>query len=87
MRSETALRARDLVVIELHRVDGAAAEFIVLRVRSEDRTQENSGAGSLGMCFECGGSDIEVRIMMADIGTARRSFQFVSSSVSPHMPL
>jgi hypothetical protein len=39
------------------------------------------------MCFECGGSDIEVRIMMADIGTARRSFQFVSSSVSPHMPL
>ena len=49
---EAALRARDLVVIELHRIDGAAAEFVVLRVRAEDRTQQNAGAGSLGMCFE-----------------------------------
>ena len=88
MRNENAaLRARDLVVIKLHRVDGAAAEFVVLRVRAENRSQKNAGARSLGMCFERGRSDIEVRIMMADIGTARRSFQFVSSSVSPHMPL
>ena len=33
---KTALRTRDLVVIKLHRVDGAAAEFVILRVRAED---------------------------------------------------
>ena len=39
---EAALGARDLIVIKLHRIDGAAAEFVVLRVRSEDRTQKNA---------------------------------------------
>src|SRR5947209_1170843 len=33
---ETALGARDLVVIELHWVDGAAAEFVILRIGTKD---------------------------------------------------
>jgi hypothetical protein len=40
---ETALRARHLIVIEFHRVDGAAAELIVLCVWSEDRAEQNAG--------------------------------------------
>ena len=33
---EAALCPRHLIVIKLHWIDGAAAEFVVLRVRSED---------------------------------------------------
>ena len=46
---ETALRARDLVVIQLHRIDGAAAELVVARIGPEDRTQQNAGLGTFGM--------------------------------------
>ena len=38
---EGALRLGHLVVIQLHRIDGAAAEFIVLRVGTEDRRQQD----------------------------------------------
>ncbi len=44
---EAALGARDLIVIKLHRIDGAAAEFVVLRVRAEDGAQQNAGVWSL----------------------------------------
>lgn len=37
-QGEAALCASDLIMIGLHRVNGAAAEFVILRVRSEDRT-------------------------------------------------
>ena len=48
---EAALRAGDLVVIELHRIDGPAAEFVVLRIRPEDRTQQDASATSLYVSF------------------------------------
>ena len=52
IRSEKLpLRARDLVVIKLHGVDGAAAEFIVLRVGSEDRTQQHTRRNTLSADF------------------------------------
>ncbi len=47
---EAALGARDLIVIKLHRVDGAAAELVVLRVPPEDRAQQNAAWDPLG-CF------------------------------------
>ena len=46
---EAALLAGDLVVIKLHRIDGAAAEFVVLRVRTENGGEKNSGLFSFGM--------------------------------------
>src|SRR5208282_4448307 len=48
---EAALGARDLVVIELHRIDGAAAKFVVLRIRPEDRTQQYASVTTLGVSF------------------------------------
>ena len=44
---KAALLARDLVVIQLHGIDGAAAEFVILRIRSEDRTQQARAPASL----------------------------------------
>ena len=46
---ECTLAARHLVVIELHRVDRAAAESIVLRVRSEHGREQDPGLGAFGM--------------------------------------
>jgi hypothetical protein len=43
MSSQKLPCARDRMVIKLHRVDGAAAEFFVLRVWFEDRAQQNAG--------------------------------------------
>ena len=40
---EAALHARYLIVVELHRVDGAAAEFVILREWAEDRGKEDFG--------------------------------------------
>jgi len=80
---KTALGTRDLIVIKLHRVDGAAAELVILRVRSEDRTQQDAGLRSLGMPCEAGG----ITLMRSAFKTAGMSLQFFSSSVSPHMPL
>ena len=54
-QGKAALSSRDLVVIKLHRVDGAAAELVVLRVRAEDRTQQNAGLSSLWMLFNRAG--------------------------------
>ena len=48
---EGTLRARHLVVVELHRVDGAAAELVVLRVGAENGGQQNSGVGRLWGVF------------------------------------
>jgi hypothetical protein len=74
---KAALRACDLIVIELHRIDGAAAELVVSRVWAEDRTQQDAGLLSLGMSLNVAGT-----------GDARgMDFHFLSSSVSPHMPL
>ena len=92
---KAALRTRDLIVIKLHGIDGAAAKVIILSVRSEDRTQQDAGLGSLGMSCETGGVSagmsvglrIVVNIMKAGFDTARMRFQFFSSSVSPHVPL
>ena len=46
---EWALRPGHLVVIKLHRIDGAATEFIVLRVRAKHGGKQNAGCGSLGV--------------------------------------
>ena len=44
---EWPLFARHLIVVQLHRVDLAAAEFVVLRVGAEDGTEEDAGLGTL----------------------------------------
>ena len=50
MRSENgALLARDLVVVQLHRVDGAAAELVVLGVGAEDRGEQDTGPRAFRM--------------------------------------
>ena len=46
---KAALLAGDLVVVKLHRIDGAAAELIVLGVGAENGTQKNACLSSLGM--------------------------------------
>src|ERR1019366_1771557 len=45
-QGERALATRYLVVVELHRVDGAAAVGIIPRVRSEDGGEQDPGLGS-----------------------------------------
>src|SRR5450432_333791 len=95
---ETALRARDLVVIQLHRVDGAAAELVVLRVWPEDRTQQNARLRSFRMSFGVVGATVEIVLgnntgfkragrNTAGSKAAGMDFHLFSSSVSPHMPL
>jgi hypothetical protein len=46
---KAALPACNLIVVELHRVDGAAAKFVILRVWAENGTQQNSSLRALGM--------------------------------------
>ena len=46
---KAALGARDLVVIELHGVDGAAAELVILRVGTKYRRQQDARALALWM--------------------------------------
>src|SRR5579859_4279512 len=67
---EATLRARDLVVIELHGIDGAAAKFVVLRIRSEDRTQQNASAISFWMNIHMflGSSVLGGRFLRGDVG-------------------
>ena len=48
-QGERALLARHLVVVQLHRVDGAAAELIVLRVGTEDGSEQDTGLAALGV--------------------------------------
>ena len=50
---EGSLLARDLVLVELHRVDGPAAELVVLRVRAEDRGEQDACVNALGMLCLC----------------------------------
>ena len=47
---EGALRAGYLIVVQLHGVDGAAAEAVVLRVGAEDGGEQDTGASAFGMC-------------------------------------
>src|SRR5262249_53938202 len=75
---EAALRAGYLVVIKLHRVDGAAAELIVLRVRPKDRSQQNAGACALWMPLNFSGTTF-----VEPCGDVH----FFLPSFSPHMPL
>ena len=62
MRSENgALHPRDLVVVELHRVDGAAAVLVVAGVGAEDAREQHAragaervaGDGEYAPCFAC----------------------------------
>jgi hypothetical protein len=48
-QGESALRAGDLVVVKLHGIDGAAAEFVVLRVGAKDRGEQHSGVTAFGV--------------------------------------
>ena len=48
-QGERPLLARHLVVVQLHRVDLPAAEFVVLRVRSKDGAEQNASAGAFRM--------------------------------------
>jgi hypothetical protein len=57
---KAALRPRDLIVIKLHRIDGTAAELVILRIRSKDRTQQNARLGSSGMLFETTGMNLRM---------------------------
>jgi hypothetical protein len=46
---KAALSAGNLVVVELHGIDGAAAIFVILCVRAENGTQQNSRLRPLWM--------------------------------------
>ncbi len=48
---ESALRPRHLVVVKLHGIDGPRTKLIVLRVRTENRTQQYARTAALGMNF------------------------------------
>ena len=48
-QGERSLLARHLVVVQLHRVDLPAAEFIVLSVRAKDGAKQNASASAFGM--------------------------------------
>jgi hypothetical protein len=43
-QGKSPLYTRDLIVVKLHRVDGAAAVFIILGERTEHAAQQNPGA-------------------------------------------
>ncbi len=46
---ETALRARDLVVIQLHGIDRPAPEWVILGIGTEDGAEKNPGLITFGM--------------------------------------
>ena len=48
-RENGTLLARHLVVVQLHRVNLPAAEFIVLGVGAKDGTEQNTSASAFGM--------------------------------------
>src|SRR5436305_1908992 len=50
-QGKTALFAGYLVVIKLHRIDGAAAEFVVARIRPKYRAQQHAGSSSFRMLW------------------------------------
>ena len=41
--------AAGLVVVQLHRIDGAAAELVVVRIRAEYRTEQYASTRALGV--------------------------------------
>ena len=51
---ERSLLARHLIVVQLHGIDAPAAEFIVLRIRTEDAGQQHSRAITFGMGHDFG---------------------------------
>ncbi len=57
-KRERALFAGHLVLVPLHRVDGPAAELVVLGVRPEYRREEDSGVNALGMSCLCHDADL-----------------------------
>lgn len=46
---KAALNPGDLIVIEFHGIDSAAAVFVIAGVRSEDAGKQNPGTGSSGV--------------------------------------
>lgn len=50
-QGEDALQARDLVVVELHRIDDPTAELVVLGVGAEDGSEQNPRGRAFGMRF------------------------------------
>jgi hypothetical protein len=48
---KSSLRPRHLIVIKLHRIDGPAAELVVLRIRAKHGAQQNTSMTSLEMGF------------------------------------
>ena len=77
---EAALGARDLIVISLHRIDGAASELVVLGIRPEERAQQNARLNSLGMRLEYTGMTARI----AGRSTAGKNFHLLPSPFSPH---
>ena len=79
MRSEKLpSRVRNLIVIELHGTDGAAAELVVVRVRAERPNYSRMRARV----------PLGVSVNVAGGGVLRsRRFYFRSSSVLPQCPL
>ena len=61
---ERALPARDLIMIELHRIDGAASVSVILRIRAEDGGKEDSGLASFWMRLNHDGKEIDKRISL-----------------------
>ncbi len=79
-QGKAALGARHLIVIKLHRIDGAAAELIVLRVGPENRAQQYARVRSFGMSCRISGRVITAGGWSLD----RIDLQFSSSSFPPH---
>ena len=82
-QGERALRARDLVVVQLHRVDASAAERIVLGVGPKDTGQQHPCLVAQGMRWAIGGlrgvDGLRGHVGQAVIDrVAGRRFEFVS---------
>src|SRR5579864_9314355 len=71
---ETALGARDLIVIELHGIDGAAAKFVVLGVRPEDGGEQDAGLSLLGVNFHIHGAWLIGGVARGDCGYTLQNY-------------
>ena len=59
---KTSLLAGDLIVIQLHGVYGAAAEFVVARIRAEHRTEQDARVGALCMRDDASAAELEIML-------------------------
>ena len=50
-RRKAALRSRNLIVEQLHRIDGPASEFVILRVGAKDRAEQHARRNTLSGNF------------------------------------